>query len=151
MSWWELPPADTGKVTEQYPHSPLTPPLPNTHTPALNTIINPVFLSLCPSFSLPHLALSHVTIPYTAFHFNLLFPFPFPPTNTQHCALLSLYSPTVQQPFPLVSKNHCNKSLQHKTHSHRPTHILTLTITFHFWGALWVCFLLKCAYLDQVY
>lgn len=33
MSWWELPPADTGKVTEQYPPSPRHPSIPqHTHT-----------------------------------------------------------------------------------------------------------------------
>lgn len=82
-----------GTIPTQPPHSPTS---QHTHTPALNTIINPVFLSLCPSFSLPHLARSHVTTPYTAFHFNLLLFSPFPflgPILSPH--------PTLTVPFYL--------------------------------------------------
>ena len=131
-----------GTIPTQPPHTPTS---QHTHTSPEHHHQSSLPLSLCPSFSLPHLARSHITIPYTAFHFNLLLfsPFPFltpilPPTPVStvpfYLCILQQYSDLSLWFLKITAINPFNIK-----HILRPTHILALTNTFHFWGALWVC------------
>lgn len=132
MSWWELPPADTGKVTEQYPPSPpLATPLTHTYIqqPRTASSIQSPPASLCA----PHLTHSLATTPTAAIPLRSAQRSPFslsPPTPRHHpipplppppplAPCLSIFKFS-RWPFPLVRTNHRNKSVQCKNTQTKP-------------------------------